>query len=62
MRHLRIFGIILLALLLPVFAAAQADGNGQERILPLVSMRDDFMTIYGEEIVKPEEESVLPAA
>ena len=39
MRHLRIFGIILLALLLPVFAAAQADGNGQERILPLVSIR-----------------------
>ena len=31
-------------------------------ILPLVSMRDDFMTIYGEEVVKPEEESVLPAA
>ncbi len=27
-----------------------------------ISMRDDFMTIYGEEVVKPEEESVLPAA
>ena len=27
-----------------------------------ISMRDDFVTIYGEEVVRMEEESVLPAA
>ena len=27
-----------------------------------ISMRDDFVTIYGEDVVRLEEESVLPAA
>ncbi len=39
MRYLRIFGAVLLAALLLACAAAAADGSGEERLLPLISIR-----------------------